>query len=344
MGNEPQRRRSKRQAGTSDGGLTCIYTITPWYTDMDTVAYDEQDGDFVFTRGAKRAKTSAAAAEPENPEPEPVPSRAKKTASARATKATSKKPAASPPPAQPDAQPVAPPQPQPTRRSSRRSSQQTSAPAPAQEDEEPQLILPKARTAQRRTTRASLEKGKKLKDAAPAPPPEPSRAGTPTPMEIDRPNSPNHDLPVGQKIALPFSDTPVINRNKDFRKKGGSSQRRSSLGMRGRRASSLMENGHSAIPHREVDASEFYKHIEDGMLEPRRMRQLLTWCGERALSEKPPHGSRGSSAVLGGESAVVLWNAGLSTRTGTDAVFSARDTRPAAQGIRHQARVFGLVR
>ncbi len=31
------------------------------------------------------------------------------------------------------------------------------------------------------------------------------------------------------------------------------------------------------------------------------MKQLLTWCGERALSEKPPHGSHGSSAILGGE-------------------------------------------
>lgn len=72
--------------------------------------------------------------------------------------------------------------------------------------------------------------------------------------------------------------------------------------MRGRRASSLIENGHSAIPHREVDPAEFYKHIESESLpEPRRMRQLLTWCGERALSKKPPHGSRGSSAVLGGE-------------------------------------------
>jgi kinetochore protein Mis13/DSN1 len=104
-----------------------------------------------------------------------------------------------------------------------------------------------------------------------------------------------------QKIALPFSDTPIINRNKELRKKGGG-QRRSSLGMRGRRASSLIENGHSAIPHRDVDPSEFYKHIEaESLLEPRRMRQLLTWCGERALCDKPPHGSRGSSAVLGGE-------------------------------------------
>lgn len=125
-------------------------------------------------------------------------------------------------------------------------------------------------------------------------------------MDLDPPSprDHHHHHHEDQKIALPFSDTPVINRNKDFRKKGGggsSQQRRSSLGMRGRRASSLIENGHSAIPHREVAADEFYKHIEEGMLEPRRMRQLLTWCGERALSEKPPHGSRGSSAVLGGE-------------------------------------------
>ncbi|OIW31485.1 hypothetical protein CONLIGDRAFT_652550 [Coniochaeta ligniaria NRRL 30616] len=268
MGNEPQRRKSKRLA----------------------VAYDEQDGDFVFTRGAKRAKT--AAAEPENEEPEPAPARPKKSTSSR-TKSTSKKRAPSPPPAQPAAAPA-------TRRSSRRSSQQPPAAAPSQEDDEPQLIVPKARAAQRRTTRASLEKEKR-KDPTPEaqPPTQPSdRPGTPTPMDLDPP-SPHHHHPEAQKIALPFSDTPVINRNKDFRKKGGSSQRRSSLGMRGRRASSLIENGHSAIPHREVDAAEFYKHIEEGMLEPRRMRQLLTWCGERALSEKPPHGSRGSSAVLG---------------------------------------------
>lgn len=128
---------------------------------------------------------------------------------------------------------------------------------------------------------------------------------TPQPMEVDEDatqDNQQHD-PGAQKIALPFSDTPVINRNKEMRKKGGNGgSRRSSLGMRGRRASSLIENGHSAIPHKEVDPSEFYKHIEaESLLEPRRMKQLLTWCGERALCEKPPHGSRGSSAILGGE-------------------------------------------
>ena len=48
------------------------------------------------------------------------------------------------------------------------------------------------------------------------------------------------------KIALPFADTPVIRRNKAMREgKVGSGERRSSLGMRGRRASSLIESGTS---------------------------------------------------------------------------------------------------
>lgn len=42
-----------------------------------------------------------------------------------------------------------------------------------------------------------------------------------------------------------------------------------------------------ALPHDDVDSLEFYKHIESGLPEPRRMRQLLTWCGTRALGEKP---------------------------------------------------------
>lgn len=110
-----------------------------------------------------------------------------------------------------------------------------------------------------------------------------------------------NDVVESAKITLPVSDTPVINRNKEMRKKGAG-QRRSSLGMRGRRASSLIESGHSAIPHSQVSTSEFYKHIEAGGLsEPRRMKQLLTWCGERALLPKPPHGSSDSSAINGGE-------------------------------------------
>jgi kinetochore protein Mis13/DSN1 len=43
-----------------------------------------------------------------------------------------------------------------------------------------------------------------------------------------------------------------------------------------------------ALPHREVRTADFYKHIADeGLSEPRRMRQLLIWCATRALGDKP---------------------------------------------------------
>ena len=53
----------------------------------------------------------------------------------------------------------------------------------------------------------------------------------------------------GTQIPLPLSDTPVIRRNKAMRLGGGRSsaggRRRSSAGLRGRRASSLIESGNS---------------------------------------------------------------------------------------------------
>ncbi|KAI5853978.1 hypothetical protein BZA05DRAFT_275993 [Tricharina praecox] len=59
-----------------------------------------------------------------------------------------------------------------------------------------------------------------------------------------------HDASVddsySRKIQLPTSDTPMQRRNQELRKGSGaegSSRRRSSLGMRGRRASSMMQSG-----------------------------------------------------------------------------------------------------
>ena len=47
------------------------------------------------------------------------------------------------------------------------------------------------------------------------------------------------------RIALPFADTPIIRRNQEMRKGAVGGHRRSSLGMRGRRASSLIDGGKS---------------------------------------------------------------------------------------------------
>ena len=93
-----------------------------------------------------------------------------------------------------------------------------------------------------------------------------------------------------------------------------------------------------ALPHDEVDSSEFYKHIEaNGLSEPRRMRQLLTWCGTRALGEKPSFSSADSHARLAGM---------LSSPGDEDVeviVNSTRDTATAPQRLFVQVRTVGLV-
>jgi kinetochore protein Mis13/DSN1 len=240
------------------------------------IAYDEEDGDFVFTRGSKRTKTA-----PSEPEPAPAP--------------------------------VPPPK-------------KSRKPKERERDEEPTLTVKKTRgrkmsfstpktekdavvPKRKKSTRAST--GQNGETSTHQPGTETTDydsidiIGAPPPEETSK--SMVEVISQSTMIALPFSDTPVINRNKELRKKGGSG-RRSSLGMRGRRASSLIDNGHSAIPHREVETKHFYKHIEaDGLSEPRRMKQLLTWNGERALGEKPSHGDPDSAAALAGKHDVQLF-------------------------------------
>jgi kinetochore protein Mis13/DSN1 len=137
--------------------------------------------------------------------------------------------------------------------------------------------------------------------------------------------------PNAQRIMLPFADTPVITRNKEMRKGNKDGSRRSSTGLRGRRASSLIDSGQSngesrndapegwaknpngmaqrpwgavdtnnlaALPHSEVEVRDFYKYIEQSLPEPRRMKQLLTWCGSRALPAKPSGDVKNANAIM----------------------------------------------
>jgi kinetochore protein Mis13/DSN1 len=69
------------------------------------------------------------------------------------------------------------------------------------------------------------------------------KAGTLVSDETEVGQSEGHSA---TKIALPVSDTPVIRRNKEMREnKGKKGERRSSLSLRGRRASSLIDSGSS---------------------------------------------------------------------------------------------------
>lgn len=85
-------------------------------------------------------------------------------------------------------------------------------------------------------------------------------------------------------VALPVSDTPIIRKNQQLRQNGGDGRRRSSLSMRGKRASSI-GNGFQSLPHSDIPASEFYKHISEDLPDPVRMKQLLAWCARRSIDE-----------------------------------------------------------
>ncbi|KAK2755194.1 kinetochore protein mis13 [Colletotrichum kahawae] len=302
MSNElPERRKSKRLAceleefNEPPGAAGRIRMLK-----SRAATYDEADGDFHFTRGSKTKRVKNAQPESE-PEPEPAPLPPKKSGRGRPPK---ERAAAAVPAPTPSKEPAV------KKTATSKAKPRRPASLEVLDEDEPQLVAPAPKRTTRRSTRNSAAPAEKLEEkpaprraSRPAPVPEETydEAEGSEPMDVDRRSTPRvlNDSVESAKIALPISDTPVINRNKEMRKKGGGN-RRSSTGMRGRRASSLIESGHNAIPHREVETAEFYKHIEsEGLMEPRRMRQLLTWCGERALSEKPPHGKTGSNAVLG---------------------------------------------
>ncbi|KAH0522511.1 hypothetical protein TsFJ059_006343 [Trichoderma semiorbis] len=260
----------------------------------------EQDDDFQFVRKSKKAKT-------EEPQAVNLPVRKSRGRPSAAAVAARERAVRESIGGDEDVELIAA---EPARKSTKKSSSsRRKASSDAIQDEPPAKA---SKRGTRKSTRGSNE------DAAPEeeqqPPPRTNGSST-VQSRSKKGSKPKAPPPVTQeeeedmsiveetaerptKIALPMSDTPIINRNKEMRKKGGNGSRRSSLGSRGRRASSLIESGQTAIPHREVSTSAFYKHIEADLLEPRRMKQLLIWCGERALSEKP-RGTLNSGAVLG---------------------------------------------
>ncbi|KHN96991.1 Mis12-Mtw1 family protein [Metarhizium album ARSEF 1941] len=262
MSNQQERRRSKRPAAAADF---------------------ERDDDFQFVRKSKRSKT-------EEPPASKTTGRGRRTTADQAIK----EPTVAAP------RTAAPSQPSPATTGTRRSSRRQQVDDAPRKDEPQTERRPTRRSSRVAAAGADGDaetESSTLHDA-------PSKASSPDREKVSKPRrwepSPTPRRPTESKIALPMSDTPVINRNKEMRKKAGKGNRRSSLGSRGRRASSLIENGQTATPHRDVNTAEFYKHIEaEGLLEPKRMKQLLMWCGERALPSKPPHGTPNSNAILG---------------------------------------------
>lgn len=338
------------------------------------IAYDEDEDGFTF---ARKTRSKKGVDEPV-PVAKPRPSPGKPRAAARTA----------------------------TRSDSKADSRVTSA------SSETETSRPK-----RRSARLSGDKDEVVQILPPAEKPKRKRESNELKSSDDKrdgsPDLPQSELQVekkrerdGTKIALPFADTPVINRNKEMRAmKSKAPNRRSSVTSRGRRASSLIESGTSngrpprmlrtygskgtpksmpklasfasflsdssvhpsqpqddlsaaqsdsqsafesqdvaavateasaaiassdvqprlsdallpdtfaqqtdqevqfwtnnfgitAVPHADVDIKDFYKHIEHSLLEPKRMRQLLTWSATRALPAKQHNATRDANEAF----------------------------------------------
>ncbi|KAL9006836.1 MAG: hypothetical protein Q9188_000447 [Gyalolechia gomerana] len=256
-----------RQAKAGVNGATLNATGSKTKRKLD---YDEDSDGFRFTRTrAKKAKAELASQIPPIAEDKHEESPPKPVATKKTRKRTSGSPTAS---GVENGE-----KPERRRRSGRNSGDkdivQDELPVPPLEVKKKRR--PKDNPAQ------EARKNRKQDQATSAQPHESAPVEPPRTQPVDKPLDPI-------KVSLPFADTPIIRRNKEMRKGAENGSRRSSLGMRGRRASSLIDSGKSdALPHEEVESSEFYKHIESSLTEPRRMKQLLTWCGTRALGEKP---------------------------------------------------------
>jgi kinetochore protein Mis13/DSN1 len=193
-------------------------------------AYDEDDDGFQFSRRTSRRTTKAQAV----PAPEPIPEE---------------------PPAKSARQ-----EPLPAKSTARRKKQSIAT-----------VDVESDTQKRRRSTRLSGDKeqlevrpksteapvAKRAKKSAPAdkerkttPAPEAHTEqktafqGTKTPTQNELTVAKKRD-PNAQRIMLPFADTPVITRNKEMRKGSKEGHRRSSTGLRGRRASSLIDSGMS---------------------------------------------------------------------------------------------------
>jgi kinetochore protein Mis13/DSN1 len=186
-----------------------------------SAAYDEDDDGFQFTRRTSRRTTKAQSA------PEPIPEEPSKPPPARRKKSMAA---------------LEPEQsaPQRKRRSARLSSDKEHL-------DQIEGTTDAAKAAPKRAKKAApVEKAKK-KQVTPAPGLQPEEKVAPALAQTPKPDGIHFakKRDGATKIMLPFADTPVINRNKEMRKGGKDGHRRSSTGLRGRRASSLIDSGMS---------------------------------------------------------------------------------------------------
>jgi kinetochore protein Mis13/DSN1 len=106
---------------------------------------------------------------------------------------------------------------------------------------DPRSLPPKSTKKPASKPATSVKKKKEITPGPEQPAEKSAFSGVRTPIQAG-PSAKKRDG-AATKIMLPFADTPVITRNKEMRKGGKDGHRRSSTGLRGRRASSLIDSG-----------------------------------------------------------------------------------------------------
>lgn len=195
--------------------------------------YDNKDGDFEFTKRAKPSKkpaTKSSKAEQTADAPESTTSAASRTLKGKAQKPDSApKEDAAPKPVQKKPRGKLPSSPEenaaPKTGRAKRTLKEIKSPSPKRPSRA-QANANHDRSPSPEFRPVTVKKKRQNPDQTPAPAPQPASEDEKT-----------------TKIALPFADTPIIKRNKEMRKASADSNRRSSSGMRGRRASSLIDEG-----------------------------------------------------------------------------------------------------
>lgn len=197
-------------------------------------AYDEDDDGFQFSRRTSRRTTKAQAAPVQAPIPEEQPAKTARAQESVPTKPTARR----------KKQSIATIEPEPSEPSKRRRSTRLSADK-EQLEARPKAAEPPATERPKKSAPAEQQRKKQITPAPEAQQEEKSAfSGVRTPTHNELHVAKKRD-PNAQRIMLPFADTPVINRNKEMRNGSKDGHRRSSTGLRGRRASSLMESGMS---------------------------------------------------------------------------------------------------
>jgi kinetochore protein Mis13/DSN1 len=205
--------------------------------------YDNKDGDFEFTKRAKPSKKPATKASKAEQTADAAESTT--TATSRTLKGKAQKPDSAP---KEDAAPKTvqkkprgklPSSPAenaaPKTGRTKRTFQEIKSPSPKRPSRA-QTNANHDRSPSPGFRPVTVKKKRQNPDQTPAP--QPQTASEPA---RDHAAAPEDDKTT--KIALPFADTPIIKRNKEMRKASADSNRRSSSGMRGRRASSLIDEG-----------------------------------------------------------------------------------------------------